>query len=308
MVAIISSPAETACSKCQVILEKECLKCSRCSVCMHLRCSDLPDYMLLRYKTSQAGYVCRACVLVEGNEESLKEHQKIIEDIKRKEEEAIKQAVLDDSVTHISVKEDMKDEIDENEKQSRTVKDLKDSSSRENNGNKICRFYLRGTCKHGKKGTNCTYDHPALCFKFTTKGDLNGGCKKGNECKYVHPKLCWSLKTGKICRKNNCHFYHVKGTVIKQEDYEVSQPSPERTSKNNESRTKMANKPSTSHISDSRYVSENKTSGSLEHPDFLELKQQMKILQEQLQMLIGLRMSQMPPTRPMGWGHQLQQQ
>ena len=48
--------------------------------------------MLLRLKTSQASYVCRGCVLKEGNESSLKEAEEQIETIMQKEKEATESA------------------------------------------------------------------------------------------------------------------------------------------------------------------------------------------------------------------------
>ena len=95
MPAISTSPMGGTCSKCLVTLEDESLKCDRCKASIHLRCSDLPSYMLLRFKTSQAGYVCRTCVLVEGDPESLKENQEKIDLIIKKEEEVITIAAND---------------------------------------------------------------------------------------------------------------------------------------------------------------------------------------------------------------------
>ena len=97
MPAIIPSPPETTCSKCMVTLDTEALKCNRCSVLMHLRCSDLPMYLLLRYKTSQAQYICRACVLGEGNPESLKEAQVELTATIEREKNAINAAALEDT-------------------------------------------------------------------------------------------------------------------------------------------------------------------------------------------------------------------
>ena len=88
MPAIAASPAESNCAKCLARLESEALKCSRCSILSHLRCSDLPEYMLLRFKTSQAAFVCRACVLGEGNPESLEEAAKLIKQIMLNEEKS----------------------------------------------------------------------------------------------------------------------------------------------------------------------------------------------------------------------------
>ena len=92
MSAIVKKTEDVNCSKCLIELESEGLKCNRCHQLMHLRCSDLPEYMLLRFRTSQAHYICRSCVLGEGNEESLQQHEQEIRAILAKEEKTIEEA------------------------------------------------------------------------------------------------------------------------------------------------------------------------------------------------------------------------
>ena len=69
---------------------------------------------------------------------------------------------------------------------------------------KVCHYYEQRRCKDGRKGLECKFDHPKLCFKFMDKGDE--GCPKKEECTYHHPKLC---RNGKECTKENCRFLHV---------------------------------------------------------------------------------------------------
>ena len=40
---------------------------------------------------------------------------------------------------------------------------------------------------HGKRGSNCLFPHPPMCFKFIGKGSK--GWDKGSLCTYAHPKL-----------------------------------------------------------------------------------------------------------------------
>ena len=49
------------------------------------------------------------------------------------------------------------------------------SNQRTSPESQTCKYYLRGVCKRGKKGTKCTFLHPAYCFKYTNKADLPGG-------------------------------------------------------------------------------------------------------------------------------------
>ena len=111
MPAIISSPSETNCAKCVSVLGAVCLKCSRCSSLLHLRCSDLSPYMLLRYKTSQSAYICRACVLSEGDPDSLKEAQDAIDQLLENEVKSIENAAkeADASIDELVSRNDPQD-------------------------------------------------------------------------------------------------------------------------------------------------------------------------------------------------------
>ena len=73
-----------------------------------------------------------------------------------------------------------------------------------------CKFYMQGRCKNGRKGTNCSFPHPNMCFRFIRSG--NKGCNKGSSCQYAHPKLCKASLTSKRCDRRNCYYYHVVGT------------------------------------------------------------------------------------------------
>ncbi len=73
-------------------------------------------------------------------------------------------------------------------------------------GKENCFYYMQGSCKHGKKGTHCRYEHPEMCRKYLRMG--TEGCNKDKECRYVHPKLCGISKVTKKCHRKICHFYH----------------------------------------------------------------------------------------------------
>ena len=83
---------------------------------------------------------------------------------------------------------------------------------------RICKHYIKGTCKHGIKGKECRFDHPKACRKFMNHGTrANLGCREGKKCSSFHPKICFdSLRIGE-CFDNSCNFAHVKGTRCKRE-------------------------------------------------------------------------------------------
>ena len=216
MPAIIASPEEATCGKCLASLEEECIKCSRCSVLTHLRCSDLPDYMLLRLKTSQASYICRACVLAEGDPESLAQQTQKIVLIIEKEEQTIKRAAEE---ANSNTAEDEENEVLEERKQTQQVepKNIAASTDKTATQSNVCQDYLRKKCKYGKSGKaggNCSKSHPKLCFKFLKFGkQREQGCRQGKNCRFLHPRLCYQYNKRKECRRVNCMFYHNEQNV-----------------------------------------------------------------------------------------------
>lgn len=211
MHAISTSPAEVNCAKCLVGLETESLKCSRCSSHMHLRCSDLPVYMLLRLKTSQASYNCRACVLGEGDSANLSLQEASLIEIMEREEAVIKDAAADGSEI---------DEVNTINEQPNPVKRDDESSKDRSSKSQVCKFYMRKECRHGVKGKTCNFEHPALCYKYIRNGTNQGGCKKAS-CNYFHPKLCRDSLNERKCYSKTCRFYHVNGTKREPGQFEI---------------------------------------------------------------------------------------
>ena len=217
MPTIITSPEEANCSKCLVPLEEECIKCSRCSVLTHLRCSDLPDYMLLRLKTSQASYICRACVLAEGDPESLAQQTQKIVLIMEKEEQTIRQAADEANTSNNEKAEDEENEMPGESQQARqadlNVKAPSDKGTTQKGKKSICKFFKSRTCKHGAKGDGCPYLHPPKCLSFLKHGTKGKrGCKKGDKCDRFHPKLCFNSVNRGVCVREDCNFHHISGT------------------------------------------------------------------------------------------------
>ena len=80
----------------------------------------------------------------------------------------------------------------------------------------ICKFYARSECKYGRRGANCPYKHPKICYKYENNGTNRGGCNKA-DCKFFHPKLCWKSIENRWCGRTFCKFYHLKGTKFASE-------------------------------------------------------------------------------------------
>ena len=77
----------------------------------------------------------------------------------------------------------------------------------------VCRFFRRGTCKHGLRGTECRYQHPQMCRKFTQHGTRQPhGCNLGKSCKLFHPLMCLDSLRKSECLDEKCTYQHIKGT------------------------------------------------------------------------------------------------
>ena len=81
---------------------------------------------------------------------------------------------------------------------------------------RICRFYLKGKCKHGLKGKNCEFHHPKACPKLMKHGNKTPrGCNAGSKCDDYHPRMCASSIKLAECYNDSCSYAHVKGTKRK---------------------------------------------------------------------------------------------
>ena len=199
MPSIGTSPSETNCYKCLVELQTEALKCARCNSHMHLRCSELPLYMLLRFKTSQSQYICQSCVLGEGSPEALKEAEENLIENMELEKAAIEEAakVADDSINVVP-------EVADDKGPGKIRAPVKNKA--------VCKYYLMRECQHGRLGKTCNFSHPKICVKFSKNGDRRGGCIKGKTCKDYHPQLCFESQDKHECSKRKCRFFHLNGT------------------------------------------------------------------------------------------------
>ena len=80
----------------------------------------------------------------------------------------------------------------------------------------VCRYYKRGSCKHGasgKKDGTCPYAHPKYCRNYVMYGNKSPrGCKKGDQCNQFHPKMCPRSLTDGVCYNTTCKHRHLKNT------------------------------------------------------------------------------------------------
>ena len=234
----------TTCNFCLEFLDSMALKCGKCQCWVHLTCSALPEYYLVRLAVTQASYACQKCV-----------QEKEMEDGKYEEQFSLLIAVLaretviaaggrqEDTFLDAQSTAEIGPSADEAENNSsRTIQvaasgndssvDAAASESPQINVNnvtdlepqiqiskKLCKFYASKMCKYGLKGVGCSFDHPKKCIKFVNHGDRsNRGCKRGKDCSLFHPRLCWTAVNKGVCTKEGCKFHHIKGTKFCDEE------------------------------------------------------------------------------------------
>ena len=83
----------------------------------------------------------------------------------------------------------------------------------QNHDRPICKFYRKGTCRHGISGKGCPNRHPPACKALIQHGKRGPrGCTNGNKCKEFHPKMCQQSLKARECLTLDCPSRHVAGT------------------------------------------------------------------------------------------------
>ena len=116
------------------------------------------------------------------------------------------------------------DEKDENKSPSE-VKNEKDKGENDNKDlkDKVCYFFRTKTCKHGKSGKECSYNHPkSVCMNFKNYGDTDKGCQD-NQCKKMHVVHCKHFMSGKCDHGKKCKFFHQKNLQKKPQEKKNNQ-------------------------------------------------------------------------------------
>ena len=228
------------CPFCVYPVDKCCLQCDKCDEWIHYSCSKLPAYMLVQLSKSNRAFTCHTCVKSKFHLVFNQLHEEIEEIISKQDGQLISPttceaqpliplsptAPLPPLIIQVSPKPLSPSaplltylvaptpsiihptQTSVATPQPPSLKNQIPSSSPANKP--ACKFYMQGRCKNGRKGTNCSFPHPKMCFRFIRSG--NKGCNKGSSCQYAHPKLCKASLTSKRCDRRNCYYYHVAGT------------------------------------------------------------------------------------------------
>ena len=95
----------------------------------------------------------------------------------------------------------------------RDTHDTRDAHDTKHKFSTVCRYFRRGTCKHGLRGNDCRFTHRQVCKKFTQHGSRQpNGCNLGKKCQRFHPLMCLDSLRKSECFNEKCTYNHIKGT------------------------------------------------------------------------------------------------
>ena len=158
----------------------------------------------LQYKEANALLRCLIAAMVIGEEEEEEEFGEAGEAVKGMLTQPLSQTLTQQSTQNISVegmtqpKPGSSGLGDQDPKKIRT--DFKD----------VCKFYKNGKCKFGK---DCRQEHPVFCKVFSKHGLLKHNLQGCNsKCGRPHQNACRESLRTKECSRDDCRFYHLKGT------------------------------------------------------------------------------------------------
>ena len=309
----VEGEARKSCTSCKGELADSALKCKNCNEYTHLSCSSVPKYMLIRFSIAQASYICPSCVKIKdlgGDEEKYSEEATKIAEIIAKESSLVSKAAELANKSNSEIP-------DNNATGESNANNVEPTNA---NPLPVCKYYLQKGCKHGKKGSGCNYSHPKLCFSYIKRGEKSGGCKKGDQCNYVHPKLCRRALDSRVCTNERCRFYHVTGTrFTRPADVEIrgsparqeTQPVPKKMlQRPTQHRNAPQDRNDTgNHSQNVRDENSHDITRGNEPPVpqeyFLEMKQQIRSMQDQMMLLVSILKPQAPQlnsTPQTSWG------
>ena len=227
------------CPSCDLAINETFMKCHDCNKYFHYICTKLPINFIFLIKHTQRKYTCDLCtierfdnyILESDNiEEEINKHTNImrqqtapidsdvtnnntedtntnndetnnvnsVTDITVENHDTNINNGVDNSSTHSNVSTTDNDNVDEENM-------LNNQNSNTRSPGRICKFYARANCRHGRSGHGCNFSHPRICHEY-----MNNNCSD-NHCNYYHPNLCKYTRMNKPCTTFRCRFYHTNG-------------------------------------------------------------------------------------------------
>ena len=232
------------CPICELAVVDPSLLCSKCKLKVHLKCSLLPGYHLVNLLNSRTQYMCETCVKIKFVEN----YGSLVQKCERAMKAGMDGESRADSDSTAAAADVSTDSLDDSREPASgvqvmdlggepsaptlsqlTAEQRTPPASRRLGGDqatarqsvvsvqegekskKICFHYRRGTCKFGRRGQQCKYSHPNVCFKFKNFGvDKQRGCPPDASCDFMHPIICNRARRGITCSVPDCKFFHPK--------------------------------------------------------------------------------------------------
>lgn len=202
---------DVQCAVCNSKCILESLKCQKCKRYTHTDCTRLPVYAIANLFNTRCQYTCENCVRTQLGERGDSQFALVIDLIEKEKEVKVQQKI------RVCEKEG---ESEDEDQSSESVSDhdnmaspAKQTYKQTSDVRKICFFYKQNRCKFGRKGSECPFAHPRLCYKYKNYGrDSHKGCKDGGKCPYLHPPICYGSERGRECLNSQCKRLHLKGT------------------------------------------------------------------------------------------------
>ena len=246
-------PPDTICPTCTTQCLIECVQCTKCQACFHAKCTALPDYTLVQWFNGRVTYTCQSCVMSKlDNYDSLlavvtnileRDSDHIVKytgPATNATNQGLEFNDPDQTVDSLNSSNSCQTSSLPAQPQQQPLasqvsvtpqvcpapptnpaSDCSIGNSGKNKTNspskpaeiKICRFYKSHSCKHGRAGKKCPYDHPKICYKYKTFGrDPRKGCTS-KQCTNYHPIICRDSEKRRLCLSLECPFLHLKGTL-----------------------------------------------------------------------------------------------
>ena len=223
------------CRSCGATLGSQALKCNKCTNLYHLRCTDFPEYHLVRFMQTRPSFVCRGCVPLEKP----LTHQATVEKVKALllEEEALvadvgaENDVFSDTTMNISrgPNEESNGEASGTRDNATPPEDpvSQEATATTSTSSDIDRQPVSQEVT-ATANTNSDTNRPPdptqqdqnesenrrrtrICKFYKTSSCKHG--VNGNGCKFSHPKKCIKFlkhgeKAGGCKKKGECQRYH----------------------------------------------------------------------------------------------------
>ena len=195
LVLLSSDSAEQLCLVCGGKLVECAVKCGDCKKAAHLECTELPLYHLVRLASSRTAFACSTCV--RGNAKiNYTDLEAELQHLRRVQPSEVTQTESNTSAPPLSQIPSTIDilgdhENNEREKSGKTndasdivsdmLQDVRHARSKQGKRQRkaVCQFHKMSSCKHGKAGRDCNYEHPKKCFTYIKFGsNPEKGCRE----------------------------------------------------------------------------------------------------------------------------------